>query len=111
MLSTQHGMQEQGQNPEKVTLYIIVVGEENYGNGRGQQVKTLCDRTNHTLDYIGLVVRLFPSLYASNCQQWYHLRGREALQQSRQQRLALTGSWLSHVPGQNLCIPRMSCKF
>ena len=58
MLSTQHGMQEQGQNPEKVTLYIIVVGEENYGNGRGQQVKTLCDRTNHTLDHIGLVVRL-----------------------------------------------------
>ena len=31
-----------------------VVGEENYGNGRGQQVKTLCGRTNHTLDYIGL---------------------------------------------------------
>ena len=32
-----------------------VVGEENYGSGRGQQVKTLCGRTNHTLDYIGLL--------------------------------------------------------
>ena len=37
----------------------------------------------------------------------YHLRGREALQQSRRLRWALNRSWLSHVPDDNLCIPKI----
>ena len=74
MLSTQHGMQEQGQNPEKLTLVLFA----------------------------------FPiSIFNVTVKSMYHLRGREALQQSRRLRWALNRSWLSHVPDDNLCIPKI----